>query len=133
MAGYSGAPLIKKLGIKANMRMAVINTPPHYKKMIGKLPEGARLSTQGPLDFIHCFSTSLSELKKQFPPLKKRLTKTGSIWISWPKGSSTIETDLSGDIVRKLGLANGLVDIKVCAVDDEWSALKFVYRLQDRK
>ena len=84
------------------------------------------------MDFIHVFSTSQSELRRSFPSLKKRLEKNGLIWVSWPKGASKIETDLDGNHVREIGLKNGLVDVKVCAVDDDWSGLKFVYRLKDR-
>jgi len=133
MVGYSGTPLLKKLGIKQQMRVSIVSAPFHYPKLLGKLPKGvALLSNDNKLNFLHFFSKSASELKRQFPLLKRRILKDGAIWVSWPKGTSNIETDLNGDLVRKIGLANGLVDIKVCAIDEDWSGLKFVYRRTDR-
>ncbi len=87
----------------------------------------------GPVDYIHLFTKSKDELQTQFPILKAALAQNGLLWISWPKKASKVTTDLNENIVREIGLQNGLVDIKVCAVDEIWSGLKFVYRLKDRK
>ena len=134
MAGYSGTPLIRKLGLKQGFRATAIGAPPTYLEDLGDLPPGVRfdrLSRTGN-DFIHLFVTARAELERQLPRLKARLERDGMLWVSWPKKSSDVPTDLSGNVVRELGLAAGLVDIKVCAVDETWSALKFVYRLRDR-
>jgi len=133
MAGYSGTPLIKKLGLKAKMKVSFVSPPSDYSKWLGKLPDGvAPAGKRDAVDFIHAFLTSRSELRKRFPSWKKRLDRNGLMWISWPKRTSAIETDLDGSLVREIGLENGLVDVKVCAVDEDWSGLKFVYRLEDR-
>ena len=133
-AGYSGTPLLKKLGLKAGMRASFVNAPPHYAALLGPLPEGIVLleTPDGDMDFIHCFARTQGDLETQFADLKNQLAPTGMLWISWPKKTSPLETDLSSNIVRNTGLAGGLVDVKVCAVDANWSALKFVYRLKDR-
>jgi hypothetical protein len=133
--GYSKKSLVEKLGIKPGFRMFIIHEPTTYWKELGKLPEGSvvskRLSSQ--FNFIHYFSTEQSELKKVFPSLKEKLTFQGILWISWPKKVAQTQTDLNENSVREIGLKNGLVDVKVCAVDEVWSGLKFVYRLKDRK
>jgi hypothetical protein len=134
-AGYSGTPLLKKLGLKAGMRTCFVEAPPHYADLLGQLPEGVVLldAPDSDMDFIHRFTLTQSDLEAQFAGLKRRLSLTGMLWVSWPKkASSSIETDLSSEIVRNTGLAGGLVDVKVCAVDADWSGLKFVYRLKDR-
>jgi len=123
-AGYSGKPLLQKLGIKAGMKIHVVNAPQDYPVIV--------TGTGVPYDFIHFFSKERRELLKKFPELKKKLSQSGMLWISWPKGASKMPTDLSDNVVREIGLANGLVDVKVCAVDEIWSGLKFVYRLKDR-
>jgi hypothetical protein len=132
-AGYSGTPLPKKLGIKPGMRAASLHAPKHYTKLLGAL-DGVRLGSRlGPeLDFLHAFFRSASDLESAFPKLEASLAKNGTLWISWPKQSSPIAGDLDGNGVRTIGLAHGLVDVKVCAVDDDWSGLKFVRRLRDR-
>lgn len=133
-AGYSKNPLRVKLGIKAGMKVRFLNAPPPYAKLLGNLPEGVMVArtTRGPLDFIHFFTTSLNELSRELPALKDQLAKDGMIWVSWPKKTSSIGADLGENEVRKTGLAAGLVDVKVCAVDEDWSGLKFVYRVKDR-
>jgi hypothetical protein len=134
MAGYSGTPLGKKLGIKPDTLVLLVDMPASVKKELNADLKSARISksaTSG-VDLIHAFVTSKAVLKKSLPNWKKSLAKTGSLWISWPKKTSLIETDLSGDLVRELGLASGLVDIKVCAVDNDWSGHKFVFRKIDR-
>jgi hypothetical protein len=133
-AGYSKTPLIDKLGIKPGKRLRVVNQPPQYFTLLGSMPDDVMIlrSTRGEIDFAHLFVTNRSALLKEFPKLKANLAKDGMLWVSWPKGGSSIDTDLKEDIVRQVGLASGLVDIKICAVDEDWSGLKFVYRLKDR-
>lgn len=133
MAGYSGTPLVRKLGIKAGSRFAIVNPPPGFDATLGPVPEGAtRVDPGEALDLIHLFTRSREELESRFLPLARRLAPAGMLWISWPKKASGVPTDLDEDIVRAIGLDAGLVDTKVCAVDEVWSALKFVYRLADR-
>lgn len=132
-AGYSGTPLPKKLGLEPGMRAAAVHAPKQYTKLLGRLDEmriGSRLSPD--LDFIHAFFRSSGDLAAAFPKLKRSLAKDGMLWISWPKKSSPLSGDLGEGEVRAIGLANGLVDVKVCAVEENWSGLKFVYRLKDR-
>jgi hypothetical protein len=135
MAGYSQRSLVDKLGIKEGFRVSVLGAPPDYAATLGKLPPQVKLGTklQEEMDFLHFFTTSRRELEQKFPVLKSSLAQNGLLWISWPKRSSGVATDLSENIIREIGLSNGLVDIKVCAVDETWSGLKFVYRVKDRK
>jgi hypothetical protein len=136
MAGYSKTPLVKKLGIKAGQGIAVVNPPKNFlAKELQPLPEKVRINaaqTGKPLDFILLFVDSANALNKDFPKLKAKLTRDGIFWVSWPKKSSGLETDLSFGVVQQIGLEIGLVDVKICAVNDIWSGLKFVYRLKDR-
>ena len=133
-AGYSKRSLVDKLGIKPNTRIAILNPPPGFDKTLGPLPAGLEPEPQvrKELDFVHAFFRERRELETLFPKLKKALTKNGTLWISWPKKAAKVETDLTENDVRAIGLREGLVDVKVCAVDEVWSGLKFVYRLQDR-
>jgi hypothetical protein len=133
-AGYSGKPLAVKLGIKPEMRIALLNTPDGYHSLLGELPPGVTIlnALEEPLDLIHFFTRERGELQEEFPRLKLSLADAGMLWISWPKGSSKVVTDLNENIIRDIGLANGLVDVKVAAVDETWSGLKFVRRLKDR-
>lgn len=133
-AGYSGTPLIKKLGIKEGSSVIIINAPENYDETLGELPIGAVLKNKltGTFDFIQFFTEYISELNSNFNNLKNHLKPGGALWISWPKKASKIDTDLDENKIRKIGLAQGLVDIKVCAVDETWSGLKFVFRLKDR-
>ncbi|HEX6893162.1 MAG TPA: DUF3052 domain-containing protein [Chryseolinea sp.] len=135
MAGYSGTPLVKKLGVKENSTMYVYDAPKNYFDWLSPLPKGADVKSRatGEMDFIHVFATRLEVFKKQFLEGKKHLKKNGMLWISWPKKASKIDTDLDENIIRDFGLANGLVDVKVCAVDEVWSGLKFVVRTKDRQ
>ncbi len=112
------------------MRVAIEHAPKNYEKLVDL--DDVEIATDN-LDFVHYFVQQRDELTKIFPQLATIIKPNGMIWISWPKGSSRIETDLNENIIRDIGLANGLVDVKVIAVDDEWSGLKFVYRLKDRK
>jgi hypothetical protein len=133
-AGYSGTALIKKLGIKSGQRLAALNQPSNYQADLGPLPPDTAFLQElsANLDFIHFFALARSDLERQFPSLKISLVPNGMLWISWPKKSSKVESDLDGNVVRKIGLANGLVDTKVAAINEIWSGLKFVYRLGDR-
>lgn len=135
MAGYSKTKLIDKLGIKSGNLMYVLNPPDDYFKLLGKLHNEITVSENllNNLDFIHFFAKEKILLEENFPVLKNHLSKNGSLWISWPKGASKVHTDLNENIVREIGLREGLVDVKVCAIDDIWSGLKFVYRVKDRK
>jgi hypothetical protein len=132
-AGYSGTPLYKKLGIKAGDKVWFSGSPDGYEselKKVGEFQLASRVTAN--LDFVHVFTNSRSDLARNFPKLKSALKPDGIVWISWPKKSSGVKTDLDENIVRELGLKTGLVDVKVCAVDDVWSGLKFVFRLKDR-
>lgn len=134
-AGYSGKPLAVKLGIKSGFRIAVINAPEKYlSDTLGALPTDVQVLQDlgGDFDLIHFFTRETAELRDQFPGLRAQIKQTGSIWISWPKKSSKVPTDLDENIIRELGLDTGLVDVKVAAVDEVWSGLKFVIRLKDR-
>ncbi len=134
-AGYSKTPLVKKLGIKPGFKVFFVNPPDNLQTLLGELPENVTLLNKpmSPVDYIQLFTKSNEELQTQFPILKEALATNGLFWISWPKKAAKIATDLDGNVVRDIGLKNGLVDVKVCAVDEIWSGLKFVYRLQDRK
>lgn len=134
MAGYSKTPLAKKLGLQAGMTAVCLNAPTHYDDLLAPLPGPITWHTQlnPAADFIHFFTKSQQELAEQFPLLKAALAKDGLLWISWPKKAAKVATDVNENTVREIGLANGLVDVKVAAVDEVWSALKFVYRLVDR-
>ena len=133
-SGYSGTPLVKKLGLKEGARGSVLDAPCDYSDLLGGLPKGVEL-TDTPVpgsDFIHFFVCQKRALTQRLPQLKRCLARDGALWLSWPKRTSKIPGDLSGNVVRACGLAIGLVDVKVCAVDENWSGLKFVYRLKDR-
>ena len=134
MAGYSGKPLVAKLGIKPDTRIAILRAPKGYDRVLGKLPPRVtrRPSIVGPLDFVQFFTNEKRELERRFAALARSLAPAGMLWISWPKQASGVATDLTEDVIRAVGLAHGLVDVKVAAVDDVWSGLKFVRRLEDR-
>jgi hypothetical protein len=133
-AGYSGTPLVRKLGIKPGARVAMINAPDDFDATLGELPDGATVTTRprGPNDVIVSFHHDASELERRLPVLRRALNPDGGLWLAWPKRASGIATDLSDGEVRRLGLEAGLVDNKVCAIDATWSGLRFVYRLADR-
>jgi len=135
MAGYSGTPLIKKLGIADGMTAAILGFPDDYGTLLGGLPDGVSFVSgidAGGIDFIHCFETSETSLRALFPRIRPALAPKGMAWISWPKKASKVPTDIDENKVRSIGLETGLVDVKVCAVDEVWSGLKFVIRLRDR-
>jgi hypothetical protein len=134
MPGYSGTPLPKKLGIKDGFHFALIDAP---SDVIAELKPSLQKCTadhngKSPIDFAMLFSKSAASLKKEFQKTAKNLSPAGMLWVSWPKKASGVATDLNENIVREIGLAAGLVDVKVCAVTDVWSGLKFVRRLKDR-
>lgn len=133
MAGYSGTPLVKKLGIKPGFNIAFVNAPSGYANEL-ELPADVTINSRSGkrLDFAQLFVKSEKELKAKFSEYAKRLNASGMLWVSWPKKSSGVTTDVSEGTVRAIGLAAGLVDVKICAVDEVWSGLKFVFRLRDR-
>ena len=135
MAGYSGTPLPKKLGLKEQSRIAFIKAPKDFQSYLGPLPEGAELVKRlsKPLDLVVLFVTSERVLARDFAKLAEKLATNGMIWIAWPKKSSGVATDLTFARVQRIGLDAGLVDVKICAIDDTWSGLKFVFRVKDRK
>ena len=133
MAGYSGKPLVAKLGIKEGARLAVVGSPTDYAGLVGGLPAGARIEKNASeLDFVHVFATRRSDLQKELIRWRARIVSAGMIWVSWPKKASKVETDITEDVVREVALPMGLVDVKVCAVDDVWSGLKLVIRKSER-
>ena len=127
MAGYSGTPLPRKLGIKDGSRVRLCGAPEGFGRSIGVVPR-----SRGEADVVVLFGKSLSALERDFPRLRKSLHPAGGLWVAWPKKSSGVATDLDEGKVRDLGLREGLVDNKVCAIDDTWSGLRFVVRLKDR-
>ncbi len=134
-AGYSGTPLPRKLGIKPEARLALVGAPDGFDDVLGELPPGVtvRRRVQGRFDVIVAFCVTRSELERRLPGLVAALDQAGGLWVAWPKRSSQVATDLGEGTVRELGLAGGLVDNKVCAIDATWSGLRFVYRLADRR
>ncbi|HEX4591016.1 MAG TPA: hypothetical protein VH120_13855 [Gemmataceae bacterium] len=134
MAGYSGTPLVQKLGIKPDARVHFADAPADFATTLRPLPAGVEQvgGAAKNLDFAVLFVADRAALTKQFAKLAARLRKAGMLWVAWPKKASGVPTDLTENVVRDLGLAAGLVDVKVCAIDETWSGLKFVYRLKDR-
>jgi hypothetical protein len=134
MAGYSGTPLPKKLGIKAGARVALVHAPDGFEALLTPLPAEVALSHQAraPLDVVVLFVTRHAELARRFPRLVRALRPDGGLWVAWPKRASCVVTDLQFEPVQRIGLDAGLVDNKVCAIDDTWSALRFVRRVADR-
>jgi hypothetical protein len=130
--GYSGTPLVDKLGIKPGARLQFVSEPRDLAGLLGELPDGTLIASRGALDFAMLFVKARSDLEKGFARLRVRLEPNGMLWVAWPKKASGVETDLTEGVVRTFGLESGLVDVKVCAVDDTWSGLKFVRRLKDR-
>jgi hypothetical protein len=133
-AGYSGTPLPRKLGIKPGARVALIGAPHDFETVLGELPPRVTVlrRARGHLDVLVVFIQKRSELERRLPALKQALDQSGGLWVAWPKRGSGVATDVSEATVRELGLAAGLVDNKVCAIDTTWSGLRFVYRLADR-
>ena len=136
MAGYSGTPLAKKLGIKDGHSVLLVGAPQGFERTLDGLPASARVSrtaaSRSTLDVILLFVDGRADLAKRFGTLARRLAPAGGLWVAWPKRASGVPTDLDENAIRHTGLAAGLVDNKVCAVDDTWSGLRFVFRLKDR-
>lgn len=133
MAGYSGTPLAKKLGIKVGFNVRFVNAPAELDKELD-LPANVTVNSRArrPIDLVLLFVTTERELERTFSSYAAKITPSGMLWISWPKKTSGVASDLSDNVVRELGLAKGLVDVKVCAINEVWSGLKFVVRLKDR-
>jgi hypothetical protein len=134
-AGYSDTPLPQKLGIKPDSRLGLLNAPPDFMVTLGELPRGVRVLVgrlHPPVDVIVAFFTERRELERRLPGLVGVLDKAGGLWIAWPKQAAKVETDVTEGVVRELGLEAGLVDNKVCAIDETWSGLRLVFRLRDR-
>ena len=134
MAGYSGTPLPRKLGLKPQLRIAFFQIPGDVKAALKDSLSGCRLikDARAEIDFAMIFISSQAEMQEQFPKFVRRLAPAGMLWVSWPKKTSGVVTDLNENDVRRIGLTAGLVDVKVCAVSEVWSGLKFVRRLKDR-
>jgi hypothetical protein len=134
-AGYSGTPLAKKLGFKPGLRVAAIGAPAHYAKLLAPLPEGVEMGARvgKATDIVHLFTTSKAELAKKLASWLKLLPADSAIWVSWPKKAAKVPTDITEDTIRAVALPMGLVDIKVCAVDETWSGLKLVLRKELRR
>lgn len=132
-AGYSGTPLPTKLGIKPGAAIVVIGQP-DYGKLVSPLPVGARVVTRMPKqpEFVHLFATARTELAKHLDRLRPMLVPDGTIWVSWPKRASGVATNITEDVIREVALPLGFVDVKVCAVDETWSGLKLVIRIELR-
>jgi hypothetical protein len=133
-SGYSGTPLARKLGIKGDFHIDLINAPEHYLCLFTDLPANLYFETDkdSKVDLIHFFTKSQEEYRSILPQLKTRIKPNGSIWVSWPKKTSKVPTDITEDIIRNFALQIGLVDIKVCAVDEIWSGLKLVIPVKNR-
>jgi hypothetical protein len=134
MAGYSGTPLAKKIGIKDGHSVTLVNALAGFEKELGKLPDSIKLNgtNRGPLDVIICFVNDRAALEKSLRQLPPKMATNGMLWLCWPKKASGVVTDLSENIIRDRGIAAGLVDIKVCAVNEVWSGLKFVIPVAKR-
>jgi hypothetical protein len=134
MGDSSDTPLTKKLGLKTGAEVAVVGSPSGFRRALSPLPEGVRIHSRprGELDVVIFFTTQRSELERRFAGLAETLTEAGGLWVAWPKKSSNIQTDLSFEVVQRIGLEAGLVDNKSCSIDKDWQALRFVYRLKDR-
>jgi hypothetical protein len=135
MPGYSGTPLPKKLGIKAGFRARLANAPAEVRAELCEALAECEMKTKpgDMLDFAMLFAKSRGELAREFSRLAKLLAPAGMLWVSWPKKSSGVASDVDENLVRRIGLDAGLVDVKVCAVTEVWSGLKFVRRVKDRK
>ena len=134
VAGYSGTPLAKKLGIKQGSKVHLVDAPPGYHKLLAPLPEGVEFVPRlaETTDLVHFFSTREARLAKALPAIRKKMRADAVVWVSWPKRAARVATDLTEDAVRELALPLGLVDVKVCAIDDVWSGLKLVVRKELR-
>jgi hypothetical protein len=131
MAGYSGTPLARKLGIKPGIKVLAINAPKDYRALLAPLPDDVGIASKpnkAGADIVHLFVTSAAEFERDLPKARAAITIDGAIWVSWYKKSAKIPTDVTEDIIRNRALKTDLVDVKVCAVSDVWSGLKLVVR-----
>ncbi len=135
MAGYSGTPLAQKLGIKPAMTVIVLNEPANYWQLLGKGADGVEFSDRIRNDstFVHFFTTRRGDLEKELHRLRMKIPDTATIWVSWPKKSAGVPTDVTEDVIRAVALPLGFVDVKVCAIDETWSGLKLMVRREERK
>ena len=135
MAGYSGAPLPQKLGIKPGSIVVAIDPPENYRKLLGQIPSGVNFATRpvGNTKFVHLFVKERRTLAKHLPSLRHKIADDAALWVSWPKKSSGVATDITEDVIRAVALPLGFVDIKVCAVDEIWSGLKLMIPRANRK
>jgi hypothetical protein len=133
-AGYSGTPLVRKLGVGVGTTVVALSPPANYARLLGPLPLEARITTRAPRKpaFVHVFATSRAKLAAQLRKLRTAIESDGVVWVSWPKKSSGVPTDITEDVIREVCLPLGFVDVKVCAVDDTWSGLKLVIRKELR-
>jgi hypothetical protein len=133
-AGYSGTPLDRKLGLKEGMVILPLESPREYSKLVGTLPEGARIVKRAAptVDLVHLFATRASTLRRRLPELRRSLRPDAVLWISWPKRLAKVDTDITEDVIRQIALPLGFVDVKVCALDAIWSGLKLVVRRELR-
>ena len=134
-AGYSGTPLPQKLGIKPGLSVVTINAPTNYRRLLGTIPEGVTFSgrLRPESSFVHVFAKKRSELSNRLAVSREQIADTGTVWVSWPKRSSGVPTDVTEDAVRAVALPLGFVDVKVCAIDETWSGLKLMVRRENRK
>lgn len=135
MAGYSGTPLAQKLGIKPGMIVLTIDPPENYRRLLEPIPSGVNFARRptGSTKFVHFFAVRRSELAKELSILRRKIAEDAAVWVSWPKKSSGVATDITEDVIRAVALPLGFVDIKVCAVDETWSGLKLMIRRENRK
>src|SRR5690349_7677743 len=135
MAGYSDTPLLQKLGIKPGTTVVTVTAPPNYQRLLGSIPAGVTFSKRLKLDsnFVHVFTKKRGELARRLSAEREKIADAGTVWVSWPKRSSGVATDVSEDVVRDVALPLGFVDIKVCAIDETWSGLKLMVRRENRK
>ncbi|MEA2240399.1 MAG: hypothetical protein QOC81_5123 [Thermoanaerobaculia bacterium] len=134
MAGYSGTPLASKLGIKPGFSVFAVNAPPDYQSLLAPIPAGVTFATKlsASVDLVHLFIKSAAEMAAKLRVWRRAMKPDGTIWISWPKKASKVPTDITEDVIREIALPLGLVDVKVCAVDETWSGLKLVVRKELR-
>jgi hypothetical protein len=134
MTGCSGTPLAQKLGIKPEMTVTLMNAPANYRKLLGQVAASVDFSDKikNASNFVHIFTKSRSELEKRLAVLREKVADAGTVWVSWPKRSSGVPTDVTEDMVRAVALPLGFVDVKVCAIDEIWSGLKLVIRREQR-
>ena len=134
MPGYSGTPLVRKLGIHAGERIIAVNAPAHYAELLEGLPDGVSISSRvvAKARFVHLFVKTRAELEKRLETLRTKLDETGVLWVSWPKKACGVATDVTEDTIRAVALPLRFVDVKVCAVDETWSGLKLMVRRENR-